>query len=97
MNSPTEQAHLAPSLKPKDSTLFRQQTWIDGAWRDADGGRTIPVDNPSTGQALGTVAKMEQAEIRCARTEAEAIEMANDTAFGLASYFYGRDLRMGGL
>jgi succinate-semialdehyde dehydrogenase/glutarate-semialdehyde dehydrogenase len=25
-------------------------------------------------------------------TEAEAIEMANDTEFGLASYFYGRDI-----
>jgi succinate-semialdehyde dehydrogenase/glutarate-semialdehyde dehydrogenase len=26
------------------------------------------------------------------RTEAEAIELANDTQFGLASYFYGRDI-----
>ena len=26
------------------------------------------------------------------KTEAEAIEMANDTEFGLASYFYGRDI-----
>jgi succinate-semialdehyde dehydrogenase/glutarate-semialdehyde dehydrogenase len=25
-------------------------------------------------------------------TEAEAIEMANDTEFGLAAYFYGRDI-----
>ena len=26
------------------------------------------------------------------KTEAEAIEMANDTEFGLASYFYSRDI-----
>ena len=26
------------------------------------------------------------------KTEAEAIQLANDTEFGLASYFYGRDL-----
>jgi succinate-semialdehyde dehydrogenase/glutarate-semialdehyde dehydrogenase len=26
------------------------------------------------------------------KTEAEAIEMANDTEFGLASYFYSRDV-----
>jgi succinate-semialdehyde dehydrogenase/glutarate-semialdehyde dehydrogenase len=26
------------------------------------------------------------------RTEAEAVDMANDTEFGLAAYFYGRDV-----
>ena len=29
---------------------------------------------------------------RFSRTEAEAIEMANDTEFGLAAYFYSRDV-----
>jgi succinate-semialdehyde dehydrogenase / glutarate-semialdehyde dehydrogenase len=29
------------------------------------------------------------------QTDEQAIEMANDTEFGLASYFYGRDIGRG--
>ena len=43
------------SLKLKDSRLFRQQAYINGAWADADGGKTIEVNNPATGEILGTV------------------------------------------
>ena len=55
----------------KDQTLFRQQCYINGQWLDADGGETIPVNNPATGEIIGTVPKMGTAETRA------AIEAAN--------------------
>jgi succinate-semialdehyde dehydrogenase/glutarate-semialdehyde dehydrogenase len=56
----------------KDQKLFRSQAYIDGAWCDADGGGTIKVDNPATGDILGTVPKMGGAETRRAIEAAEA-------------------------
>ena len=67
MNAPTDLA----SLKLKDRTLFRQQCYVDGAWRDADSGKTLAVTNPATGEVLGTVPNMGAAETR------RAIEAAN--------------------
>ena len=45
-----------PSLRDLD--LFRQQAYIGGRWCDADSGATIEVNNPATGEILGTVPKM---------------------------------------
>jgi len=42
--------------------LFRQKAYIDGAWVDADSGLTIEVNNPATGEILGTVPKMGASE-----------------------------------
>jgi succinate-semialdehyde dehydrogenase/glutarate-semialdehyde dehydrogenase len=67
VNAPTDLA----SLKLKDRTLFRQQCYVDGAWRDAEGGKTLAVTNPATGEVLGTVPNMGAAETR------QAIEAAN--------------------
>jgi hypothetical protein len=44
-------------MQLKDAQLFRQQAYIDGAWVDADGGQTIKVNNPATGEIIGTVPK----------------------------------------
>ena len=44
-------------MQLKDAQLFRQQAFIDGAWVDADNGQTIKVNNPATGEILGTVPK----------------------------------------
>ena len=55
----------------QDKSLFRQQCYIDGAWADADGGATIDVTNPATGETLGTVPRMGADETR------RAIEAAN--------------------
>src|SRR5690242_10583928 len=52
------------ALQLKDPKLFRQKCYIDGAWVDADGGATIAVDNPATGDTLGTVPKMGAEETR---------------------------------
>ena len=37
-----------------DPALLRMQCYVDGAWRDADGGATMPVVNPATGRTIGT-------------------------------------------
>jgi succinate-semialdehyde dehydrogenase/glutarate-semialdehyde dehydrogenase len=58
-------------MKVKNSTLFRQQCYIDGAWVDADSGATVDVTNPADGSVIGTVPKMGAAETR------RAIEAAN--------------------
>jgi succinate-semialdehyde dehydrogenase/glutarate-semialdehyde dehydrogenase len=48
----------------------REQCFIGGAWRGAGGGETVAVDNPATGEIIGTVP-------RCGRPEtAAAIEAA---------------------
>ncbi|ERF96974.1 hypothetical protein SEEHRA23_01130, partial [Salmonella enterica subsp. enterica serovar Heidelberg str. SARA33] len=44
-------------MQLNDSTLFRQQAFIDGDWRDARGGDVIPVSNPANGKPLGNVPK----------------------------------------
>jgi len=58
-------------MKLQDAKLFRQKAYIDGAWADADGGGTIPVDNPANGEKLGTVPKMGADETRRAIEAAE--------------------------
>jgi succinate-semialdehyde dehydrogenase/glutarate-semialdehyde dehydrogenase len=68
MNAPN--APLA-SLKLKDPKLLRNQCYIDGQWVDAEGGKTLAVTNPATGELLGTVPSMGAAETR------RAIEAAN--------------------
>jgi succinate-semialdehyde dehydrogenase/glutarate-semialdehyde dehydrogenase len=47
-----------------DSDLLRQQCFIDGAWVDADDGKTVAVSNPADGSALGTVPTMGATETR---------------------------------
>ncbi|EAP0479295.1 succinate-semialdehyde dehydrogenase, partial [Salmonella enterica subsp. enterica] len=51
-------------MQLNDSTLFRQQAFIDGDWRDARGGDVIPVSNPANGKPLGNVPKMGAEETR---------------------------------
>jgi succinate-semialdehyde dehydrogenase/glutarate-semialdehyde dehydrogenase len=48
----------------KNTSLFRQQAFVDGQWRDADSGATIPVTNPATGAPVGAVPKMGVVETR---------------------------------
>jgi succinate-semialdehyde dehydrogenase/glutarate-semialdehyde dehydrogenase len=69
MNAPG-QAGL-PAIPLKDPQLFRSQCYIDGAWLAADGGKTITVRNPATGETLGTVPQMGTAETKRAIEAAE--------------------------
>ena len=58
-NSPSSGA---PGLR--DAGLFRDACYVDGTWIPARSGATIDVDNPATGQVLGTVPKCGAAETR---------------------------------
>ncbi|HBS79383.1 MAG TPA: succinate-semialdehyde dehydrogenase (NADP(+)), partial [Pseudomonas sp.] len=58
-------------MQLKDTKLFRQQAYIDGAWQDADSGQTIKVNNPASNEILGSVPKMGAAETRRAIEAAE--------------------------
>jgi succinate-semialdehyde dehydrogenase/glutarate-semialdehyde dehydrogenase len=69
MNDPKISGIAALNLK--DPSLFRQQCYVDGKWADADSGKSIPVNNPATGEILGTIPNMGAAETR------RAIEAAN--------------------
>jgi succinate-semialdehyde dehydrogenase/glutarate-semialdehyde dehydrogenase len=53
-----------------DSALFRQENYINGKWVAARSGDTIDVDNPATGDIIGTVPRAGAAETR------EAIDAA---------------------
>src|SRR6266702_369036 len=50
----------------KDARLFREACYIDGAWLSSVTGATTNVDNPATGEILGTVPKLGVAETRAA-------------------------------
>ena len=58
-------------MQLKDASLFRQQAYVDGAWIDADSGATVSVDNPATGEPLGTIPTPGRAETK------RAIDAAN--------------------
>lgn len=59
-------------MKLKDQNLFRQQAYINGQSAPADNGRTIDVNNPATGEILGTVPNMGGAETKRAIEAAQA-------------------------
>jgi succinate-semialdehyde dehydrogenase / glutarate-semialdehyde dehydrogenase len=48
----------------QDARLFRQACYIDGAWADSPAHGVIDVDNPATGEVIGTVPRLGQAETR---------------------------------
>ena len=71
MSQAAAKAPTAASLPLKDKSLFREQCYIDGKWLDADSGKSVSVNNPATGETLGTIPNMGTAETR------RAIEAAN--------------------
>ena len=68
----------------KDKKLFREMCYVDGAWVPAKSGGKVQVDNPATGEIIGSVPKLGAAETR------EAIESAN-RAFPLWSKKTGKE------
>ncbi|GLQ07018.1 NADP-dependent succinate-semialdehyde dehydrogenase [Sneathiella chinensis] len=74
--------HNDNPLNLQDPGLFRQQCLIDGVWCDADNGKVVEVTNPATGELLGHVPEMGEAETRRAIAAAKAAmpEWAGKTA-----------------
>ncbi len=62
MNAPGKSG--LPPISLKDPQLFRTQAYVDGAWADAEGGKTFAVSNPATGEALAAVPDMGATETR---------------------------------
>jgi succinate-semialdehyde dehydrogenase/glutarate-semialdehyde dehydrogenase len=52
------------TIRLQDASLLRQQCYVDGEWIDADGGGTVAVTNPATGETIGTVPSLGAAETR---------------------------------
>jgi succinate-semialdehyde dehydrogenase / glutarate-semialdehyde dehydrogenase len=48
----------------QDPDLFRRQAYVGRQWCDADNGATLDINNPATGEILGTVPLMGTAETR---------------------------------
>ena len=46
---------MNPTFSLQNPDLFRQQAFVGGRWCDAESGATIEVNNPATGEILGTV------------------------------------------
>ena len=55
-----------------DPTLFRQQCYVNGGWLDGGSGNAIEVDNPATGEIIGTVPAFGREETRAAIEAADA-------------------------
>jgi succinate-semialdehyde dehydrogenase / glutarate-semialdehyde dehydrogenase len=49
---------MNPTFSLQNPDLFRQQAYIGGNWCEAESGATIEVNNPATGEILGTVPRM---------------------------------------
>ena len=63
-------------LNLKDSALLRQRCYIDGRWADAETAETISVNNPATGEIIGTIPKMGAAETARAAPDGYNLGMA---------------------
>lgn len=50
----------------QDQSLFRQACYINGSWVESGAGGNINVDNPATGDVIGTVPRFGAAETRLA-------------------------------
>ncbi len=59
-------------MRLSEPTLLRQQCLVNGRWTGAASGKTAPVRNPATGEAIGTVPAMSAADTRAAIEAAQA-------------------------
>jgi succinate-semialdehyde dehydrogenase / glutarate-semialdehyde dehydrogenase len=62
---------MTNTIPLRDPELFRQQAYLSGHWCNADSGATTAVNNPATGDVLGTVPTMGADETRRAIADAK--------------------------
>ena len=81
-------------LELADPTLLRTQAFVGGAWIDAEitGNPTVLTGVTRDMRVFREEIFGPVAPLVVFDNEREAIELANDTEFGLASYFYARDI-----
>jgi succinate-semialdehyde dehydrogenase/glutarate-semialdehyde dehydrogenase len=60
------QSSATAAVHLRDPKLFRQACYVDGKWIEAGTDGHIDVDNPATGEVIGTVPKLGRAETRLA-------------------------------
>jgi succinate-semialdehyde dehydrogenase/glutarate-semialdehyde dehydrogenase len=70
MNPRTSSPHTGVTLR--EAGLFHEACFVDGRWVEDTSGDTIPVDNPATGEIVGTVPNLGAAETRGAIDAAAA-------------------------
>lgn len=66
----------ASPLPLKDPELFRQANHVDGAWIQAESGKTITVRNPATNEVVGEVPSLSAMETRHAIEAAQRAQPA---------------------
>ena len=59
-------------IQLKDPSLFRQQCYVNGAWVDATGKGTLDVNNPATGEIIGSVPAFTTEDTRASIAAADA-------------------------
>ena len=69
----TEKQSTSPELK--NAALFREKAYIAGRWIGADGGESLEVHNPATGELIGRVPNMGEAEALRAIEAAESAQV----------------------
>ena len=69
----TEKQSTSPELK--NAALFREKAYIAGRWIGADGGESLEVHNPATGELIGRVPNMGEAEAVRAIEAAESAQI----------------------
>ena len=62
------------TLQLKDSTLLRQQAYVNGRWCEADSGQRTEIRNPATNEVVGSVPNMGRTETRRAIEAAAAAQ-----------------------
>src|SRR6204780_5212241 len=89
-----ERSHTSHDpLKLKDKALLRQECLIGGQWVSADGGGSLAVNNPASGEKLGVIPNMGSAETQRAIAAASealpawAARTAKDRAGVLRRWF----------
>src|SRR5215207_6362531 len=66
--------HLLDDLRERG--LVRSRAYVAGEWIEADSGEALPVHDPATGEAIGSVPRMGAAETRRAIEAARAAQPA---------------------